>query len=291
MSSQNKSREIEEIILLNRLCQIAYKSYVNFERTAPNTPRIFHVNEKINCDAEDLAIQNFVYGKEGMRLSLLIGVMGCGVLGAFVFRQARLAAKVRLWQQRKPATYHLDEIDPPAVISNRFRQNSKTTGFMPPRPHFLLRSIGMIGDGLVGCTLFNVLMVYYYVPKTRTAFERFLPNVPLVEGCSFMSEAVCDNVVREIQTNQALFRDGVQHPGLKIFEAFAENCQRRRAYEAHLRKAKGYRPDALVMVPPPGVPPDFPLSDEGDVTKQVHAEIHDWAASYTNDQEANARKK
>jgi hypothetical protein len=149
----------------------------------------------------------------------------------------------------------------------------------------------VIGDVLVGFIIYDILMAYYYIPKARTAFQTFLSNAPLVEGRSFLSDAACDNVVREIQSSQALLRDGVELPVLKIFTGFAENCQRRRAYEIHLRKEKGYRPYAVVMIPPPGVPPDFPLRDEGDVTKQVHADIHDWAASYTNDQEANARKK
>jgi hypothetical protein len=120
----------------------------------------------------------------------------------------------------------------------------------------------------------NVDLIALFVMR-KAESERFeaemdsslqlLVPIPLVEGRSFFSEQNCDPLVRELQKNRALLEHGVDTSMLKTFVVMGENCQRRRAHEKQLgQEHDGHASNAVVMIPSPGVPRDFPIEDDHD---------------------------
>jgi hypothetical protein len=235
-----------------------------------------------------------------------------GVLGAFVFRKRRLALLsrwLRSWQSDRRAEQQQ------LPMSMRF-QNTSTTAdtAMTGIQLLVFRVAGIIIDISVGIIVAwtSLKFLVYYVQKQGSFIEAFVP-IPLVEGRSSFSEGSCDTIVRELRKNQAFLNqnDGVMEdsPLLKTIKAIGENCQRRRAYERYLRQEQGLADaNAVVMIPSPGVPSDFPIGDGDDDNSEGHddnddidhnanefpsnVEMEDWAKSFTDDQEVvEARRK
>lgn len=307
MSLENERKKLEEARLVSRLWMMVLQSLQ--KRLKHQQP--VNVQDVDDYKGETMILRNFAIQKTGLQWSLF-----SGVVGAIAFRQMRLALQLWVWRRsifKNKKSYHLDPIEgggkqqPPNPFRNGADTKTTTAAGMsqqPPRPHFVLRAIGMLGDIYFGGLVTSSVMNFYYLPRARQNVLTLLETVPLVEGRSVLSDAMCENIVEELRTHSALLQRGVEHPSLQSFLLFADNCQRRRAYETYLRRDQGLAADAAVPVPPPGVPSDYPVDDDSDSgmmggsmdhplgsEEDFYVDDQDWAASYTADQEEDARRK
>ena len=118
---------------------------------------------------------------------------------------------------------------------------------------------------------FAALFVASTVSFMSTDVERvlhLLSSVPLAEGESTVAREFCPDVVKELQNirqydpSGTVIVDDAKTMQLQAVLKFAENCRRRADYEAHLRREKGLGPQVPVSVPAPGVPIDFPFTED-----------------------------
>jgi hypothetical protein len=122
---------------------------------------------------------------------------------------------------------------------------------------------------------------YISISAARFVFERNpdkfleqLSDLPLMEGESVVSKRLCPILLKELQMihadlapeisdmNKVIVRDAIanpQTPLLQCYMKFCTNCRRRAAYEQILREQSGSS-DAVIRIPPPGVPPNMSLS-------------------------------
>jgi len=157
----------------------------------------------------------------------------------------------------------------PALMRSRMASRAHSTGIPPsssiPRPAGPIRyTLGLGFDSLLSLvTGFNVTAFLTDFKKVRQE----LVKVPLVEGRSLLSEALCTDFIKEYNKTQSEGFDWSQShsnmPQIQDISAFVENCKKRQAYEDQLRNEQGLAPNQPVCIPSPGVSPDQSYKEEG----------------------------
>ena len=116
---------------------------------------------------------------------------------------------------------------------------------------------------------FSVMVTVSFLRTDMDKILDKLSRLPLTEGQSTIAREFCPDVVqavRDIRQNNDEAADVLDHAQTKQLQAvlqFAQNCQRRAAYEQQLRQEKGMSsPHFPVDVPKGGVPPDFPIPSD-----------------------------
>ena len=157
---------------------------------------------------------------------------------------------------------------------------------------------------------FSVMVTVSFMLTDINKILDKLSSIPLTEGQSTISREFCPDVVqslRKIKAQDADAAEIIKDPQTKQLQAvldFAENCQRRAAFEKQLRRDKGVGRHYPVDVPPPGVPLDFPLDsslegddddggkdddkkegDNDDFDFYEPQQSTDWADNFTTDRE------
>jgi hypothetical protein len=209
-----------------------------------------------------------------------------GILGAFVIRQGRLAVFSRLlrsWQISPRSEQKPSQPMPFRNSKSSSSSNSRTAADSARLDRILriqllvIRVSGIFIDLNVGIivALATMSLLANYVQNEHGSLIENLVPIPLVEGRSSFSEGSCDTIVRELRKNQRFLLEQQQNGVvtddnsslLKTFMAIGENCQRRCAYERYLRQEQGLAANAVVLIPSPGVPPDFPIEDDDDISE------------------------
>lgn len=131
--------------------------------------------------------------------------------------------------------------------------------------------------------MFDVTLSLMMAASTSMAYtdtdkiRQQIIDMPLVEGTSLTSDALCDPIVKELakikqekdptyKRLQALNKDGNPTPAstyLDNIEKFSENCERRRYMERRITKEQGLLQSSStkhdpIEIPSPGVPKDSP---------------------------------
>lgn len=149
--------------------------------------------------------------------------------------------------------------------SSNFHPPSFSTSMLPPadsRPTRIgsLLSIGF--DGLLSALVgINVTLFLTDMKKLQEGFAA----VPLVEGRSVVSDALCQDFIKTYHRIQSKGFDwskpNYEHSQILYISNFVLNCKKRQAYEDLLRQEQGLGQSHSVYIPSPGVPQDQPYSD------------------------------
>ena len=198
----------------------------------------------------------------------------------------------------------------------------------------------MVFDGIV-----SMYVAIFVSTRNPEKFLAQVSDLPLMEGESVVSKELCPILLNELRTihadlahgsnsntmkspipttrslpkisdkNKVIVRDAManpQTPILQCFLNFCNNCRRRAAYEQILREERGSN-DAVISIPPPGVPPTFditndialsttdsntPLSTTDDMFNDsnfdddttTNSTSSDWTEPFVTDQEDDRRK-
>ena len=271
-------------------------------------------------------------------LGLTEGV-AAGLLSLVALRRIRSSLLKRLWTNSQKSATHGPPQAPPstppppppnATTNNPFRNNnpfqqqqnsqfSPPPPLMPPPPSLNAPPkqstfMFLFGWFLDGLGAFSVMVTVSFMLTDVNKILGKLSTIPLTEGQSTIAREFCPDVVqslRKIKQQDAEEAAIIKDPQTKQLQAvleFAENCQRRAAFEKQLRRDKGVGRHYPVDVPPPGVPVDFALDasldggddhddddDDDDTKKQVGNDVFDfyepqqqnadWADGFTTDRE------
>jgi hypothetical protein len=205
------------------------------------------------------------------------------------------------------------------AATNSAASNNSHQQFPKTKSNLVLGAIWFTLD----CTL--SLMVSFVIAMSYTDVDKLraeLTELPLVEGRSLVSDALCGDIEAELLAIQAeghpayqrlrnFRKDRVDSPFglyLEVITGFVENCQRRRAMEQRLRQESGLSPNDEVEIPPPGVPRDgsrlvtnsrnvVQVEEEDgmlfdDSGSQEFVDDHDnWASTFVTDQEEQDKKR
>jgi hypothetical protein len=220
--------------------------------------------------------------KEAQIIQSLHGVgllegAAAGILTFFVLRRGpvyigRWVRKRQMaqYQSPPPSRDGYKFSDPNNNLHNPFQRASIVSQQEFPRSGSLVvRSIWFLFD----VTLSLMMAASTSMAYTDTDMIRQqIIDMPLVEGTSLTSQALCDPIVQELQTIQRekdptykrlqrLQLTGNPTPAsmyLDHIQKFAENCQRRRYVERRIQQERGIIREETVEIPPPGVPKDGP---------------------------------
>ncbi|KAL3778642.1 hypothetical protein ACHAW5_007532 [Stephanodiscus triporus] len=165
------------------------------------------------------------------------------------------------FHHRSPAGY---EFDPPAAVGTRPNNNG--------RPGFFFRVFRLSLDTFVSLSV-GAYASLYFIDKDKM-MKKFA-EIPLVEGRSLLSEELCGDFAKEFKkfdrrtwdANHPSLTSGVRNVNVddgrdfrNTILGFVANCRRRGLYEREMRITQGLGDDAIVAIPPPGVPSDIAVS-------------------------------
>jgi hypothetical protein len=204
--------------------------------------------------------------------------------------------------------------DPNIANQNNPFQRAANEPPFPRSRNIVLRGIWFLFDGTLSLMMAaSVSMAYTDVDYIRDQ----LIDIPLVEGRSLISDAICQDVMNELKRirdegdpayERLTTSNHPKTPAQQYLESiirFSENCERRKAFEHTFRQERGMQPNEPVDIPPPGVPKDGPrlitLSDgtEMEVVKTAVADedtfrdddTTDWASDFVTDQEEQQQQQ
>ena len=97
--------------------------------------------------------------------------------------------------------------------------------------------------------------------KVQEGFSK----VPLVEGRSVVSEALCPDFIKAYHSIQSKgfdwYKSYYEYSQIGHISTFVLNCKKRKAYEEELRLEQGLDQNQPVCIPSPGVPFDQPYNE------------------------------
>ena len=154
------------------------------------------------------------------------------------------------------------------------------------RPGLLFRAVRLGLDIFVSLSA-GAYASLFFLDKSKMMKQ--FSEIPLVEGRSLLSEELCRDFTAEFQKYDRRTWDE-NHPSLSggkhgasdeksefvgLVEGFVANCRRRAIYEEEIRKEQGLTEDDPVVIPPPGVPRDIPVSLDDLLQEKSAAENSD----------------
>lgn len=186
----------------------------------------------------------------------------------------------------------------------------------PRSKNIVIRTIWFAFDSVLSLMMAaSVSMAYTDTDRIRQQ----LVELPLLEGRSLTADALCDDIVQELQKikgeqNPAyqrlvkLNRTGGKTPAsfyLEAIEEFCQNCQRRRYVEQQLRQEQGLHDNEPVNITsripsngprlllPTTLSPIRSNDDESFPGNNADFQNFDWVADFTTDQQKDSipRKK
>ncbi len=184
------------------------------------------------------------------------------------------------WVQRRNAqangsansSYQLSDPKKLTNTNNPFEKAAQQQRGDFPRPRgFVSRTVWFVFDAVLSLMVgANVSMMY----TNKDSIRKEIVGLPLIPGRSLVSDALCDEMIRELKAvrnekNPAYQRLSKINSNktteatpasffLEGIEQFCENCERRRYLERRLRQESGLEADTPIEIPTPGVPRDGP---------------------------------
>lgn len=165
----------------------------------------------------------------------------------------------------------------PPDLANPFHRPSSYQLEPPPgdqvtanAPNFIIRGLRLGLDIFVSMSI-GAYASIFFIDKDRLMKQ--FSEIPLVQGRSIISEELCRDFSDEFRKYKRVTWDN-NHPALSGglgngneksdfisgVEGFVANCRRRSIYEKDLRIEQGLKEDEPVIIPPPGVPRDIPVT-------------------------------
>jgi hypothetical protein len=298
----------EEAALFNRFKAVATSKLESMRNEAQAGGAPYTVGEK---EQEILRQLQGMGVKEGIAATVVAFV----ILRRGPIHVARWVEKRRLARQPQSPTH--PGMTPPASGGYQLSDPNKVTNpFARTRNHefprsksFVIRSIWFMFDSVLSLMMgASISMAYTDTDKIREQ----LIDMPLVSGRSLTSDALCDEIVKELQQVQKE-RDPAyvrlsQLSGkdttpaafyLQGLIGFSENCQRRRFLERELRQDRGLEPTDLVEIPEPGVSklgPRLIAKEDGEEAtfgseSEEFEDLTRWATDLVDDDEDSNRNE
>lgn len=171
------------------------------------------------------------------------------------------------------------------TITNMTNAMQNSTGSNSGRfgsTRWIVYATSLIFDGIV-----SMYVALFVSTRNPDKFLEQVSDLPLMEGESVISRELCPILLNELQKihadlahgsrdmnsptlpkisdkNKVIVRDAIAHPQTPVLQClmnFCTNCRRRAAYEQLLREQSGSN-DAVISIPPPGVPPTFDIAND-----------------------------
>jgi hypothetical protein len=170
-----------------------------------------------------------------------------------------------VWKRLKPAA---------SVVAARPKTTTMPSTKVPPTVEMgyleakrkremeqALKSMKLITDFLVSISV-GFSGTLFLLEAKKKDIRKDYEEAPLVAGRSLVADQMCpgmlnlfesDDSVRYILTaNGETNRE--KDPNLDTFQAFIENCRKRKDFEVRIRQEKGITHDAPVLIPYSGIP-------------------------------------
>ncbi len=261
-----------------------HQLFQRFQNVA--TSKLERLSRTTEQQQESLASKKLEFGEEEQKIVSRLASMGLreGILaGLASFVILRRGPKyIGRWVQRRnnntAARQGYQLSDPKTLNTNNpFEKAARPQDFPRPRG-FVSRSIWFVFDTVLSLMVgANVSMVY----TDKSAIRQQIAELPLVPGKSLVSDALCDEMVRELRSvaqekNPAYERLSKMNSDpsaegtaasffLEGIVQFCQNCERRKYLENTIREQSGLQATETVTIPSPGVPKDGPrFTDESD---------------------------
>jgi hypothetical protein len=271
------SKEMQDTVKLRRDEQ---NLIARFKSAAVNA-----IERMSRQEDNDGGMTNFQMGIEELRIIRSLNCIGIveglasGLLTFFVLRRGPVYAG-RWVRRRRMVKYQQHQYPPPSgsgyifselnpTETNPFQRDFHRGQEFPRSGSFLVRSIWFMFDVTLSLMMAaSTSMAYTDTEK----FRQQIIDMPLIQGTSLTSEALCDPIVRELAKTrkendptferlQELNETGSPTPASTYLDNiihFAENCERRRLMERKIRKERGLSKTDQVEIPIPGVPRNGP---------------------------------
>ncbi|KAL3801802.1 hypothetical protein HJC23_001198 [Cyclotella cryptica] len=196
-------------------------------------------------------------------------------LACFAFLRWSPGAISRYLMRRRAAISGFGSKTPD--VANPFNRSSGYQLEPPPgdhgnatAPNFVIRGLRLGLDIFVSMSI-GAYASILFIDKDRLMKQ--FSEIPLVQGRSIISEELCSDFSEEFRKYKRDTWDK-NHPALSgglgkgneksdfisVVEGFVANCKRRSIYEKDIRTEQGLRENEPVVIPPPGVPRDIPVT-------------------------------
>mmetsp|Transcript_3395 Transcript_3395/g.7033 ORF Transcript_3395/g.7033 Transcript_3395/m.7033 type:complete len:325 (-) Transcript_3395:66-1040(-) len=307
--SEDRTRERrEEQQLFQRFQSVATAKLELLSRQSRTTEQADGVNAHVGPTSKGLE-----FGEEEHKVVARMARMGLreGILASITsFVILRRGPKyIGRWVQRRNAqssssssngSYQLSDPKQLNASNNPFEKAAQQQrGDFPPPRGFVSRTVWFVFDSVLSLMVgANVSMMYTNKESIRTE----VAGLPLVSGRSLVSDALCDDICKELRLVQSeknpayeRLRRRTTEPTVGSFfmegiVQFTQNCERRRYVEKRIRQESGLEATAPVEIPTGGVPPDGPrLVDEDNemedqfLTYQYNSQETSWVDDFSSD--------
>jgi hypothetical protein len=155
----------------------------------------------------------------------------------------------------------------------RFRSSPRTHHITSPASALVTPTslFSLFYLGIQGCVshLVGLHVTKFFLYEKKYIFED-LVKLPLVEGQSGVSEALCPDSIKAYHSIQSKGFDWSRsdYKNSQLISTFVLNCKKRQAYEEKLRLARRLPQNQPVCIPSPGVPSDQPYEMEDYLPKE-----------------------
>jgi hypothetical protein len=119
-------------------------------------------------------------------------------------------------------------------------------------------------DAMVACVIGGATW-YYMTPQQQLCESA--GKIPLAAGTSMLSDTFCSDFIEQYKRRDPhnwKMQDDKDEDFIQGILGFIQNCQRRGIYEDQLRAEQGLPKDAPVEIPPPGVPHNIVIENDGE---------------------------
>mmetsp|Transcript_19574 Transcript_19574/g.48743 ORF Transcript_19574/g.48743 Transcript_19574/m.48743 type:complete len:326 (-) Transcript_19574:55-1032(-) len=299
----------EEQQLFQRFQSVATAKLELLSRQIQTTEKADGVNTHVGPTSKRLE-----FGEEENKAVARMARMGLreGILASIAsFVILRRGPKyIGRWVQRRNAqssstsksSYQLSDPKQLNASNNPFEKAAQQERGDFPRPRgFVSRTVWFVFDSVLSLMVgANVSMMYTNKESIRTE----VAGLPLVSGRSLVSDALCDDICKELKLVQSeknpayeRLRRRTTEPTVGSFfmegiVQFTQNCERRRYVEKRIRQESGLEATVPVEIPTGGVPPDGPrLVDEDNenemedqfLTDQYSSQETSWVDDFPSD--------
>lgn len=138
-----------------------------------------------------------------------------------------------------------------------------------------MKAISLLFDAVLSTAMAGTVWI---MATDKEKVFKTASELPLVEGRSDVSDALCDDFIAQYEAIRPDFWKDYSsgESGLQAISDFVTNCRRRQAYERRIRRESGLGPNDPVSIPRGGVPRDF-VDDAYDAIGEMGG--IDWAST------------
>lgn len=154
----------------------------------------------------------------------------------------------------------------------------------------IMRTVSLVFDATL--SLATACAVWAFAVDEKKVYQA-AASIPLIEGRSDISDALCDETIAQHKNIPASFWDyhARSDDSIASLLQFIENCQKRRAHENCIRLEQGLSKDVPVSIPKGGVSitpiDDFGWDDQNDFSTDGEANFPEGFEDYAIKKQEN----